>query len=171
MFIYKDLNRKTKASLRNDRKNWYGKVADNLETAAKKNNMREVYQLKNTIIGKSSRRATQIRDANGQIIKDEASRLQRWASYFEDLLNADEPDELFDFSAHTPLTELDVDMSLPTRGEVDKAIGLLKRNKAPGIDNITPELLKDGGDNIKDWLLRICQLAWTRETTSKEWGK
>ena len=62
-------------------------------------------------------------------------------------------------------------MSLPTRGEVDKAIGLLKRNKAPGIDNITPELLKDGGDNIKDWLLRICQLAWTRETTPKEWGK
>ena len=52
--------------------------------------MREVYQKKNTRIGKTSKRASQIRDSSGNVIKDEASHLQRWAEYFEGLSNADE---------------------------------------------------------------------------------
>ena len=42
------------------------------------------------MIDKSSRRVTQIRDSKGNIIKDmkdKATQLQRWAEYFEDLLN------------------------------------------------------------------------------------
>ena len=62
-------------------------------------------------------------------------------------------------------------MEPPSREELDKAISLLKRNKAPGIDNISPELLKDGGNNIREWLLRICRLIWHKERTPSEWGK
>ena len=58
---YRDLNRQTRASLRNDKKVWYSKIADDMELASKNNNMREVYQKKNILIGKSSKRATQIR--------------------------------------------------------------------------------------------------------------
>ena len=38
-------------------------------------------------------------------------------------------------------------------------MSLLKRNKAPGIDSISPELLKDGGNSIRYWLLRIRRLG------------
>ena len=62
-------------------------------------------------------------------------------------------------------------MEPPTREELDKAIALLKRSKAPGIDNITSEILKDGGEAIKDWLLRICRLIWESEETPEEWSK
>ena len=41
---YQELNRQTKANLRNDKKAWYSKIADELESAATCNNMREVYQ-------------------------------------------------------------------------------------------------------------------------------
>ena len=126
---------------------------------------------KNVLIGKSSKRATQIRDSSGKVIKDEASRLQRWAEYFEGLLNAEEPEELIDFSSYTPTEEIDISQDPPSRDELDKAISLLKRNKAPGIDNISPELLKDGGNNIREWLLRICRLIWHKELTPSEWGK
>ena len=53
-----------------------------------------MYQLKKTLVYQPFKKATQIRDANGQNIKDERSRLKRWAQYFENLLNADEPAEL-----------------------------------------------------------------------------
>ena len=74
---YRDLNREARASLRNDKKAWFAQFADDLETASKSNNMREVYQMKNTLIGKTSKKATQIRDSSGNIIKDESSRLKR----------------------------------------------------------------------------------------------
>ena len=70
--------------------------------------MREIYQKKNILIGKSSKRATQIRDSSGNVIKDEASHLQRWAEYFEELLNAEEPGEVIDFSSYTPAEEIDI---------------------------------------------------------------
>ena len=54
---YRKFNRQTKASVRNDKKDWYSKIADELESLATCNNMREVYQQKNIIIGKTSTRA------------------------------------------------------------------------------------------------------------------
>ena len=96
---YHELNRQTKASLRNDKKAWHSKIANELESAASSNNMSEVYQKKNTLIGKATKRASQIRDKNDVIIKDEGARLERCAEYFEGLLNADEPEETIDFSA------------------------------------------------------------------------
>ena len=73
---YRELNRQTKSSLRNDKKTWHNNIADELELASTRNNMREVYRKKNILTGKSSKKATQIRDANDVIIKDEESRLQ-----------------------------------------------------------------------------------------------
>ena len=133
--------------------------------------MRGVYQKKNSLIGKSSKRATQTRDSSDNMIKDEASRLQRWAEYFKGLLNAEEPEELIDFSTYSPTEEIDISRDPPSRDEFDKAITLLKRNKAPGIGHISPELLKDGGINIREWLLRVYRLIWHKESTPSEWGK
>ena len=109
---------------------WYSKIADEFESSATCNNMREVFQKKNILIGKSSIRALQICDANGVIIKDERARLQRCADYFEGLQNADKPQETLDFSAYEVLEELDINMEPPSREEFDKAISLLKQNKS-----------------------------------------
>ena len=129
-----------------------------------------MYQLKKTLINQPCKKTTQIRDVGGNIIKDEGLRLKRWAEYFEGLLNAEEPAETINFDNFHPMEELDVDMEPPSMEELDKAINRLKRNKAPGLDNITPEMLKDGGDEIKTWLLRICQLVWEQEETPEEWS-
>ena len=70
--------------------------------------------------------ASQIRDVNDVIIKDEGARLQRWAEYFEGLLNADETEETLDFSVYTVSEELDINMEPPSKEELDKATNLSK---------------------------------------------
>ena len=119
--------------------------------------MSEVYQKKNILIGKSTKRVSQIPDKNNAIIKDEGARLKGWAEYFEGILNADERTENIDFASSNISEELDTIMETPTRGKLDRAIALLKRNKVPGIDNITSEILKDGCDTIREWLLCIAK--------------
>ena len=68
-----------------------GEIANELEDAASKLNMRKVYQLKKKFIYKPSKKATQVRDVNRVIIKNEEACRRRWAEYFETLLNAEEP--------------------------------------------------------------------------------
>ena len=168
---YHELNKETRAILRKDKKEWYGEGANELENAAVRQDMKKMYQLKKTLVNQPCKKATQICDANGQIIKDEGSCLKRWAEYFENLLNADKPAELINFDNYKPMEEIDVEMEPPSMEERDKAISHLKRNKAPGLDNITPEMLKDGGSEIRAWLLCICKLVWEKEQTPEEWGK
>ena len=162
---YRKLNRQTKASLRNDKTAWHSKIASELESAASTNNMREVYQKQKILLEKTSKRTSQIRDKNAVILKDEGAQLERWAEYFNGLLNADETVETIDVLAYVVPEELNTNMEPPSREEPDKANGLLKRNKAPGIDNITSQILKDGGEAIREWLLCICQQIWQTELT------
>ena len=72
-------------------------------------------------------------------------------------MNADEPEETIDFSAYAVSEELNINIGPPSREDLHEAIGLQKRNKAPGTDHITSEILKDGGEAIREWLLSICQ--------------
>ena len=141
--------------MRRDKKEWYGEVANELGNAAVRQDMKKMYQLKKTLVNQPCKKATQMRDANGQIIKNEGLCLKRWAEYFENLLNADEPAELINFDNYKPMEEIDVEMEPPSMEELDKAISHLKRNKAP----------------LRAWLLRICKLVWEKEQAPEEWGK
>ena len=41
--------------------------------------------------------------------------------------------------------------------EVEKAVGMLKNAKSPGVDNIPAEVLNDGGPGVTHALTVICQ--------------
>jgi len=44
--------------------------------------------------------------------------------------------------------------------EVYRAIHRLKDGKAPGLCNITAEMLKAAGPDVVEWLTAICRTAW-----------
>ncbi len=44
-----------------------------------------------------------------------------------------------------------------SRAEVEKAIARLKCGKAAGMDGMTAEMLKYGGDAVVEWMLLICE--------------
>ena len=58
---YHQLNKETRASPRNDKKEWMCEITDELESAAREQDMRKMYQLKKHLINKPSKKATQVK--------------------------------------------------------------------------------------------------------------
>ena len=165
------LNKEVKSSLRSDQKQYYSGIADDLERAANRGDIRSVYKLRKELAGEMKKKATLIRDKSGKIIKDENARRKRWAEYFTELLNTADPTTEFDFEGVTFLDVIDIGEDPPSMKEIKEAVSLLKRRKAAGIDNITGELFKDGGDTILIWLEKICRVIWSDEVTPRDWSK
>ena len=55
--------------------------------------------------------------------------------------------------------------------EVQAAIRALKKNKSPGSDGITAEMLQAGGDPLARQIHMLCNKAWHEGTIPGEWGK
>ena len=49
--------------------------------------------------------------------------------------------------------------------DVRKAVKKLKRGKSPGVDGITSEMLKCGGECLLEWLRTVCNVCFRREST------
>ncbi|GFS15762.1 endonuclease-reverse transcriptase [Elysia marginata] len=57
------------------------------------------------------------------------------------------------------------------KSEVEAAVKSLKLGKAPGVDNIPSELLKAGGEEVKNILTALCQRIWNEKKWPTEWTK
>ena len=68
--------------MRTDLKRYYSDIADQLECASNKGDIRSIYKLRKELSGKTKKKATLIREKDGSIIKTEDGRRKRWADYF-----------------------------------------------------------------------------------------
>ena len=55
------------------------------------------------------------------------------------------------------------------RVEVSEVVGELFSAKAPGVDEIRPEMLKALDIVGMSWLARLCNIAWTSGTVPLDW--
>ena len=92
-----------------------------------------------------------------------------WKSYFDKLLNNNTiPDE--EENKITAGPELPINVNLFSEEELLYAIKSLKNGKSPGIDSdITSEIVKYGGTQIKSVLLKICNKVYTDLVPPKQW--
>jgi hypothetical protein len=75
--------------------------------------------------------------------------IKRWKEYIEELYEGEKLEEIITNEEKTKLPIL--------RSEFEVALYDLKQNKAPGIDNITAELLQCASMKIKDALYQLTQ--------------
>ena len=59
----------------------------------------------------------------------------------------------------------------PSLHEIEQALTWLKNHKTPGIDSITNEQRKYGGEAIKERLYNIFARVWNSEAIPDEWSK
>ena len=69
------------------------------------------------------------------------------------------------------LETFETNLEPPTKDEIIRAIKSLKNNKAPGIDNISAEMLKADPKLISDKLYELFNIIWANVVLPAEWLK
>ena len=113
--------------------------------------------------GKRSRAALFIEDSNGVTLKDQDAILNRWRDYFSDLLH---PVDATPIQIHEE--QLGKDFQI-TEADVNAVIKSLKTGKAPGEDDIRPEMLKAMNIYGVCWVTRVCKVACIPGQVPKQW--
>ena len=73
-----------------------------------------------------------------------------WCEHYSELLNRHPvvDESILDLiKQHDPIMAVD---EVPSRGEIKASVSQMNNNKAPGIDGITAEILKNGGEKMID---------------------
>ena len=90
----------------------------------------------------------------------------RWVQHFKEILNQPIPTQNVEFEQTFGLQDINIELFTPD--EISKAISKLKNNKAPGIDEIHPEMIKYGGDFLIKMLTSLCNKIWQKEAVPKD---
>lgn len=168
---YAELDRQVKRSCRVDKKAWLEKKCNEAQEAANLNDAKTLYRIVRELTGIRSSPNIPIKNKEGKMLLTKEEQNARWIEHFQETLNQPNPPALYDFESepHQPL--LDVNMDDITQIEVNRAIKGLKRNKAAGMDEVSPELLKHGGRVVTQKLVELCNSCWQSETVPDDWRK
>uniref|UniRef100_A0A914WQC5 Reverse transcriptase domain-containing protein n=1 Tax=Plectus sambesii TaxID=2011161 RepID=A0A914WQC5_9BILA len=168
---YQQLDRRVKRSCRADKKAWHEQKCAEAQEAADKNDSKTLYRIVRELTGGRSNANAPIKDKNGKVLLTKEEQNARWMEHFQEVLNQPAPTAPHDFSAIIPIDQLDVNVNPITRAEVLKAIQQLKNNKAPGLDWISGEMIKCGGDEMVQHLTNLLNTCWSSERVPLDWKK
>lgn len=165
---YKELRRIEKRLHRQKKSAWEKNLICEIENSRERgpHQARKFYQSVRNMT-QYTPRCTYCKDGEGNLITDPESILERWEVYFNELLNGQLTAEV-----EAPLLQEEHPMlPPPSIEEVEKAIGRLKQNKAPGADGIPAELFHHGGPALRQAIHDIIVHVWEHEEMPEDWRK
>ena len=92
-------------------------------------------------------------------------------SIFENLLNVVEDREAEIVAVEgvqVPVMERENESEI-TKEEVERALKETKTGKAPGVDGVTAEMLKEGGVTVVEWLVRVFNVCFLLSMCPVDW--
>ena len=144
----------------------WNKKIEEIKGANVKKNTRKFYKEVKEMSKDFQQQNIICKDEKGKILTDEKDILLRWQQYLQLLLE----DEL------QPIQENEMEnveesevIDKPTYEEMITVIRNVKNGKALGIDNITVELIKNGGTELLQRTFDLLIQIWEQERMPKEW--
>ena len=117
-----------------------------------------------------SRTEETVKDVNGRLVRGNEAR-KRSAEYFEELLKVQEDREA-DIVAvggvQVPVMGEENKREI-TIEEVKRALIETKGGKAPGMDGVRVEMLKEGGVTVLEWLVRVFNICFMLSMVPVGW--
>ena len=109
-------------------------------TAAENGRTKELNDITRQLSGRGPRKTAAV-TMEGKLLKSKERMQARWKEHFEGVLIREaQPNPSTDEEVGEG--EMDIDTKPPTEKGIKKVVQTLKNGKAPGIDQITAELLK-----------------------------
>ena len=111
-----------------------------------------------------------VKGKDGELRSDDREVRDRWKEYFEELLNVKDERSVdvsglgVEIVQSEEREEREISLS-----EVKKALMKVKMGKAAGVDGVTGEMLRFGGEVVSRWLWTICKVAWEKGVVPEEW--
>jgi exonuclease III len=162
-------NKEIKRSAKNDKRLCIENLANKAEQAAQRKDMRELYEISKSLVGRKYTQTARLIGENGEIYKTEVDIQTRWMEYFREIytkrtaIAEDEPTQ----TEHMEM--IDINESKIEREEIKQAIKMLKNGKAAGIDQIGAELIKSHLELSVEVLYILLNKIWIEEKVPNEW--
>jgi hypothetical protein len=107
------------------------------------------------------------KNKEGQLVGGTEESLKRWVEYFGEVYGIGEKETL-QTEEEESLTTGECEEP-PRKEEIKEIIKRFKNNKAPGENGITAEMLKVGGQNLEENIVKLINKAWDEETIPQRW--
>lgn len=132
-----------------------------------KGNQKLFYKILKELRQGKEKKDIYIKNTKGELLTEETEIIERWKQYFQDLLQSRD-DIMEEEITERVMGEENGDEEIKQE-EIEDAIKWLKNGKAPGIDKITPEMIKNMGEEGRQLFLKICNKAWYEKTVPRDW--
>jgi hypothetical protein len=106
-----------------------------------------------------------VKDENGDLLADSHNILNRWKTYFSQLLNVHNISDVWQREVHMA----DPVIPGPNRLEVEIAIAKLKKYKLQGSDEIPVELIQARGEILLSAIHKLINFVWNKEELPDQW--
>lgn len=120
------------------------------ETAARQGDLKTLYTISKKLSGRLQNNDRPVRNKEGKLLNTIDEELKRWKDFLEQVLNCSDLEDPPDLPPGPDITKV----------EICAVLKKLKRGKAPGLDNIPPEALKEGGAITVDVLHKFLNKIW-----------
>ena len=171
--IYKKLCGQVKKSAKMDKNNWIQEQCEAVQMGLAVGNNKQAYQLVKLLKKKFSPKLTIIRTKDGTVSQSKIDTLQCWTQYCSELYQ--EKGGRGENKVVESLNKICPPINDASNGilygEVEDAINKLKKNKSPGVDGITAEMIQAGGEKLKYKIYELCNRAWDDGTIPEQWGE
>ena len=114
-----------------------------------------------------------IKDREGMVVTTPELINERWSEHFRQLLNVEQNEEAIGGGGRDLQDQPDEDGENEdiTMDELNKAIQKMKNGKSPGCDGVMVELIKEGGQHLREEILLELNNVWRMGSIPEEWGK
>ena len=156
---------KAQKRIQNMKDDWWNSKDEELQRLVDTHDYQGLFSALRVIYGPHHNVVAPVKSANGSVLLTDLKDITRcWKEHFSNLLNQQETADERATSQMCVHTQKD-DLCIPIMmEELEKTLQETRRGKAPGLDGISPEILKLGGPKLKACLLSLYNTCWQRHT-------